>query len=106
VDNLSLLAVCRIDDDAAQRASLRRHMWLLSPKTEAQTLPHTVKADLCCVIVGVGGLHCWCLRIHFASATSMLLFKCCQPFVAYYTPFFSVPGQFCQKGSRIYLRTT
>jgi len=48
-------------------------MWLLSPKAEAQTRLHTVLADPCRVAFGDGGLCCWCLRIRFASATSI----CC-----------------------------
>ena len=69
-----LLVVRRIDDDAAQRVSLCRRMWLLSPKADMQTWPHTVQADSCRV-VGGGGLRCWCLRIRFASVTSI----CCCP---------------------------
>ena len=52
----SLLVVRRFDDGAAQRVSLCRRMWLLSPKTEAQTRPHTVQADPCRVVVGCGWL--------------------------------------------------
>jgi len=70
---LSLLVVRRFDDDAAQRISLCRRMWLLSPKAEAQTRPHTVQADPCRVVVGCGWLCCWCLRARFATATSI----CC-----------------------------
>ena len=71
--SLSLLVVRRFDDDTAQRFSLCRRMWLLSPKAEAQTRPHTVKADPCGVVVGCGWLRCWCLRARFATATSI----CC-----------------------------
>jgi len=75
---LSLLVVRRINDDAAQRVSLCRRMWLLSPKAEAQIRPHiclqcTVQAYPCCVVVGGGWLRCWCLSIRFATATS----RCC-----------------------------
>jgi len=70
----SLLVVRRLDDGAAQRVSLCRRMWLLSPKTEAQTRPHTVQADPCRVVVGCGWLRCWCLRARFATATSIY---CC-----------------------------
>jgi len=69
--SLSLLVVRLFDDDAAQRVSLCRRMWLLSPKAEAQTRPHTVKVDPCRVIVGCGWLRCWCLRARFATATSI-----------------------------------
>ena len=58
VRNLSLLIVRRFDDDAAQRVSLCRRMWLLSPKAEAQTRPHTAQADPCHVVVGCGWLRC------------------------------------------------
>ena len=71
--SLSLLVVRRFDDGAAQRVSLCRHMWLLSPKAEAPTRPHTVQVDPCRVVVGCGWLRCWCLRARFATATSI----CC-----------------------------
>jgi len=93
---VSLLVVRRFDDDAAQRVSLCRRMWLLSPKAEAQTRPHTVQADPCRVVVGCGWLRCWCLRARFATATSI----CCCSKVA------SPLSQVCRKGYRIYLRTT
>ena len=48
-------------------------MWLLSPKAEAQTWPHTVQADPWRVVVGCGWVRCWCLRARFATATSI----CC-----------------------------
>ena len=69
----SLLVVRWIDDDATQRVSLCRRMWLLFPKAGAQTRPHTVQADPCRLVVGGGGLRWWCLWISFASATSI----CC-----------------------------
>ena len=68
-----LLVVRRFDDDSAQRVSLCRRMWLLSPKAEAQTRPHTVQADPCRVVIGCGWLRWWCLRARFATATSI----CC-----------------------------
>jgi len=71
--SLSLLVVRLFDDDAAQRVSLCRRMWFLSPKAEAQTRPHTVQVYPRCVVVGCGWLHCWCLRARFATATSI----CC-----------------------------
>ena len=71
--SLSLLVVRRFDDDAPQRVSLCRRMWLLSPKAEEQTRPHTVQADPCRVVVGCGWLRCWCLCARFATATSI----CC-----------------------------
>jgi len=106
---LSLLVVRRFDDDAAQRVSLCRRMWLLSLKVEAQTWPHTVQADPCRVVVGGGWLRCWCLRARFATATSI----CCCSNVA--SPLSQTARHssrsrpilhVCRNGSRIYLRTT
>ena len=49
-----------MEDDAAQRVPLCRRMWLLSPKVESQTRPHTAQTDPCHL---VGDLfRCWCLR--------------------------------------------
>ena len=52
---------------------LCRRMWLLSPKAEAPTWPHTVQAYPCRVVVGCGWLRCWCLCTCFATGTSI----CC-----------------------------
>ena len=43
---ISLLVVRRFDDDAAQRVSWCRRMWLLSPKVKAQTRPNTYRRML------------------------------------------------------------
>jgi len=91
--HLSLLVVRRIDDDASQRVSLCRRKWLLIPKAESQTRPHVVQADPCRLVRG-GGLRCRCLRVPFASATSI----CFWALAANNTPFVSVPGQFLKSG--------
>ena len=90
----------RCPSDAAQRVSLCRHMWFLSPKAEEQTRPDTVQTDPCRIFVGrlvalLMSAHtlCYC---HI----KMLLFKCCQPLVANCTPFFSVTGQFFKSVER------
>ena len=71
LQRFSLLVVRRFDDDATQPVSFCRRMWLLSPKAEAQTRPHTVQADPCRIVVGCGWLRCWCLYARFAAATSI-----------------------------------
>jgi len=71
--SLSLLVARQFDSDAAQHVFLCWCMWLISPKAEVQTWPHTVQTDPCRVVVEGGWLHCWCLRTHFATATSI----CC-----------------------------
>ena len=108
LQTLSLLVVRRFDDDAAQRVSLCRRMWLLSPKAEAQTWPHTVQADPCHVVVGCGCVVGVCahalLPPHQYVAVQRLPAPCRKLHAILLDPR-PIP-EVCRKGSRIYLRTT
>jgi len=99
----SILVVRQINNDAAQRVPLCRRMWLLSQKAEAQTRPHSLLYRRM-----PGSLPPWGRWVALLVSAhrlclchmNMLLFKCCQPFVANYTPFFSVHGQFLKSVER------
>jgi len=103
--SLSLLVVRRFDDDAAQRVSLCRHMWLLRRK-HGHILYRRIPAALSLEVVGcaVGVCAHALLLPHQYVAVQMLPAPCRKLHAILLDPR-PIP-QVCRKRSRIYFRTT